>query len=84
MTVIGERVREARKQAGLTQTQLSNAAGISRSYLADTEGGRYNPSVKTLLKIASVCHVDLNFLVGMLEIQTDKDVVPSQQNQDTA
>lgn len=84
MNVIGERVREARKRAGLTQEQLSRAAGISRSYLADTEGGRYNPSVKTLLKIASVCHVDLNFLVGMLEIQTNGDAITSQQEQDTA
>ena len=67
---IGAKVKEARKKAGLTQVELSKAAGISRSYLDDVEGGRYNPSVKKLVSIAAVCGVDLNFLVGMLEIQT--------------
>ena len=70
MPGIGAKIREARKKAGLTQVQLANAAGISRSYLADAEGDRYNPSVKTLVSIAKVCGVDLNFLVEMSEIQT--------------
>lgn len=70
MSGIGAKIKEARKKAGLTQVELAKAAGISRSYLADAEGGRYNPSVKTLVSIASVCGVDLNFLVDMLEIQT--------------
>ena len=70
MSGIGARVKDARKKAGLTQVELSKAAGMSRSYLADVEGGRYNPSVKKLVSIAAACGVDLNFLVGMLEIQT--------------
>lgn len=68
--IVGKQIKEARKKCGLTQAQLAEKAGISRSYLADTERGSYNPSLKTLLKIAEVCNVDLNFLVGMLEIQT--------------
>lgn len=67
---IGTRVKDARKKAGLTQVELATAAGMSRSYLADVEGGRYNPSVKKLVSIAAACGVDLNFLVDMLEIQT--------------
>ena len=70
MSNIGAKVKDARKKAGLTQVELAAAAGMSRSYLADVEGGRYNPSVKKLVSIAAVCGVDLNFLVDMLEIQT--------------
>ncbi len=72
MNTIGKKIKEARKKSGLTQAKLAEEAGISRSYLADAEAGRYNPSVKTLLSIAAVCHVDLNFLTGMLEIQTNE------------
>ena len=70
MSGIGAKIKDARKKAGLTQVELAVAAGMSRSYLADVEGGRYNPSVKKLVSIAAVCGVDLNFLVDVLEMQT--------------
>lgn len=69
VNVIGLRVKAARKKRGLTQAKLAEKAGMSRSYLAGVEQGYYNPSVKTLLSIASVCDEDLNFLVGMTEKQ---------------
>ena len=71
MSIIGLRVKEARKKTGLTQVQLADKSGISRSYLAGVEQGYYNPSVKTLLMLASVMNTDLNFLTGMTEKQVD-------------
>ena len=68
MKLVNKQVKEARKKAGLTQVELSENIGISRSYLAGVEAGRYNPSVKVLIAIAEACHVDLNFLAGMTEI----------------
>lgn len=84
MLCIAEQVRSARKKVGMTQVQLAKAAGISRSYLAGVEGGNYNPSLKVLVSIAGVCHVDLNFLAGMTEIHGSGGGDPSQQEQDTA
>lgn len=49
---IGKKVKEIRNQHGLTQYELARKANISRSYLGDIEGGRYNPSVETLRCIA--------------------------------
>ena len=72
MNTLGEHVREAREKARLTQAELAEKAGISRSYLAAVEGNKYNPSLKTLMAIAKVCKVDLNFLAGMLEIPTKR------------
>ena len=68
MSVIGTRIREARKRMGYTQAQLAEKANISRSYLADVERGIYAPSLKSLVAIASATETDLNFLSGMTEI----------------
>jgi transcriptional regulator with XRE-family HTH domain len=48
---LGEKIRTLRKKASLTQVQLAEKALISRSYLADVEKNRYNPSLDTLDKI---------------------------------
>lgn len=61
MATVGEQIKTARKQANMTQSALANSAGISRSYLAGAEQGKYNPSFKVLKKIAAACSVDLNF-----------------------
>lgn len=61
---IGQKIKEARKRRGLTQAQLADAAQISRSYLGDLEGDRYNPSVDTLQKIASALGTTSGVLLG--------------------
>jgi transcriptional regulator with XRE-family HTH domain len=54
----GDRVRELRKQAGLTQEALAGAAGMDRSFLAEIEGGRTNPSLDTMHRLADALGVD--------------------------
>lgn len=60
---IGDNVREYRKQRGLTQFELADAAHISRSYLGDIERGRYHPSVAALQQIADVLKVPTSSLL---------------------
>lgn len=55
---IGESIKKHRKSAGLTQLQLAEKASMSRSYVADIERNRYNPSVETLRTIASALNID--------------------------
>ncbi len=52
MASIGDNIRMARKQKGITQKVLGEMIGISNTYLSDIEIGRTNPSIKTLKKIA--------------------------------
>ena len=52
MDSIGQRIRAARKNAGLTQQELAAKTKLSRSYIGDIEKDRYNPSVSTLELIA--------------------------------
>lgn len=54
---IGEKIRLYRKEKGLTQLALSAKANISRSYLADVENNRYNPSIDVVQSIAKALGV---------------------------
>lgn len=44
-------VREARRRAGLTQTQLAARAGITQSVVSAYESGRREPSLPALLRL---------------------------------
>lgn len=46
------RVKEIRKEKGITQIQLSEELGVSRQTISTMESGRYNPSLKLALKIS--------------------------------
>ena len=48
------KIKEAREQAGMTQTQLAEAVGVRRETIVHLENGRYNPSLKLAMSIAQV------------------------------
>ena len=55
---LGRRLRAARLAAGLTQEKVAAAASVDYKRLQDLEGGRVNPTVKTLLRLAGAMGVD--------------------------
>lgn len=59
----GDKIRTARKKAGLTQYQLASQVYVSESYIALIESNRRNPSMHVLTKIAEVLHVTTDALV---------------------
>lgn len=61
---VGENIKYYRKQKKMTQFELAERANISRSYLADVEGDRYNPSVDTLKAIADALQISTHLLLG--------------------
>lgn len=56
---IGERVREIRKQKGLTQTQLAELVGKDRQYLYKIEKAVVTPNVVTISALAIAMQVPL-------------------------
>lgn len=64
LSALGQRVRNARKAAGLSRRALSDAAGISERYLAQLEGGTGNASISLLNKIALALDVPLASLIA--------------------
>jgi transcriptional regulator with XRE-family HTH domain len=55
--MFGERLRELRLKAGLSQEALADLAGIHRNYLGESERGLRNVSLKNIIKIAAALKV---------------------------
>jgi transcriptional regulator with XRE-family HTH domain len=56
---VGLKIKELRKQKGLTQEQLSELTEIDRTYISDVERGLRNIAIVNLDKIAKVFDVEL-------------------------
>ncbi len=54
---LGQRIRELRLAAGLTQAELARRTGIHRPNIARVEAGRHTPSLETLSRLASAIGV---------------------------
>ena len=65
MIRIGATIREMREMRGMTQDQLSNAAMLSRSYVALIETGRKTASTKAIARIAAALHVPQISLIAI-------------------
>lgn len=71
---IGAKVRQLRKQTGLTLEALGDIADVHYSYIGMVERGqRQQPSLKFLTKIADALGVPVSVLMGdtRREIQVD-------------
>lgn len=53
-------VREARRRARLSQSQLAGLAGTTQSAIARLETGRTAPSFDTVLRLVRLCGFDLD------------------------
>lgn len=59
-----EKIREARKNAGLKQDEFAKAIGVSLRTVSNYESGeRYPKKRETYYKIAEVLKVDVNYLL---------------------
>ena len=47
--VLRNRLREARKEKGLSQSQLAQMVGVSRNTISSIETGQFNPTAKLAL-----------------------------------
>lgn len=59
---IGNRIRELRKETGLSQEKFAAKIGMDRTYFASVELGKRNISIVNLEKIADRLNVSLGKL----------------------
>lgn len=69
--LIGDKIREARRKAGLTQWQLANKIFVSESYIALIESGKRNPSTSVLTKIAEALDLTTDQIVFDTSARSD-------------
>lgn len=60
---MGKLIRQARKNAGLTQKELSQKVGTTFQNVAQRENGLRNPKIGVLRKIANACGVPLSYFI---------------------
>ena len=71
---VGEAIRKARKERGLSQDVLSGFAGIARTHLTMIESGDKQPNFETIWRIAVALNMKPSELVARIEQETTKDI----------
>ena len=56
---IGQRIRELRKELGISQEALAYKAGVDRTYVTDVENGRRNVSVEILERLIKALDISV-------------------------
>ncbi|MGP4951024.1 helix-turn-helix domain-containing protein [Psychrobacter sp. T6-1] len=59
----GKRVREVRKDKGISQEKLAEMAGIDRSYMGNIERGEKNITLKKAYEICDALEIKMKDLV---------------------
>ncbi len=68
--LIGKRIRETRKQRGLSAEELAEIADLSTVYISYIENAKRKPSLESLIKISNLFQSKNSMIV----ISTIKDV----------
>lgn len=75
---MGERIRRARRRAGISQAQLADAVRVRRSAVSNWESAaEVHPTMVNLAAIAQACNVSLDWLGtgrGAMSVDTLDDV----------
>lgn len=66
-STLGEFLREARKDAGLSQEAFADKIGINRTYYGNLERGENSISIDKLQKISRVLNIPLSELFMQVE-----------------
>lgn len=69
MASMGERIRTRRTELEWTQDVLAQKAGISKSFLSDVENGKRSIGAETLLDLARVLGLSLDYLMKGEDVQ---------------
>jgi transcriptional regulator with XRE-family HTH domain len=60
---VATRIKALREQREMTQEQLAEKAGVSRTYLARLETARQDPTLSTLEKLAKALRVKVSAII---------------------
>ena len=66
----GSRLKELRKQHGMTQQQLAGRIGVTKSVISFYELKERVPSPEVLIKLSYIFHVTTDYLLGIDKTKT--------------
>ena len=65
--MIGERLRELRKNKGLSQQKLSDILGLTKSAVSLYEKNKTEPNDKIKIIIAKYFDISVDYLIGVID-----------------
>lgn len=63
--MLHEKIRELRKQKGITQQQLADILCVEKTNISKWEAGVYEPGKAVLSKMAEYFNVSVDYLLGV-------------------
>ena len=78
--MIGQRIKERRKELKITQTQIQQETSISSGNLSCIENGKYLPSAVALLELSKIldCSIDW-MLTGKSSISENTSILDNEE-----
>ncbi len=75
--IIGTRIKEIRKKRKMTQADVAEALGISRSVVASWETNVSEPNAEEMRKLRDLFNVSADYLCGLLDEHTTYNIPES-------
>lgn len=67
LDLLGEMIKQARKERHLTQSQLGEMIGVQKSQISRIENNAKNVTITTILKVFQALKAKVNFNVELLD-----------------
>lgn len=74
MVDFGEKLKALRQEAGLTQKQLADKLGVTKSTVSYYEAAFRFPSTDVIVNLAEVFHITTDYLLGLESKRQTLDV----------
>lgn len=71
----GKKIREKRKEHGLTSQQLADLCHINDGYIRQLESGRKIPSMPLLISLCDILKTSPNYLLEYVEDNDDQAIL---------
>ncbi len=65
MVNFGQRLKQLRKEAGMTQLDLAKKLNITKAVISYYEQQERSPSPEVLIKLSNIFHVTTDYLLGI-------------------
>lgn len=65
--MVGNELRKARLDAGMSQEKVALEAGVDRSYLSELENNRWSPTVEMLFRLCDTLGVAASDIIARVE-----------------
>lgn len=73
--MFGERLLITRKKRKISQDELAKQIGVYAPVIGRYESNDVKPSIETAFKISKVLEVSLDYLIGLSDLELDKNIV---------